>query len=117
MHENSLKNLKPFQPGETGNPGGKALGTRNRLNADFLNKMADDFQKYGKEAIQAAREKDPMGYVKAMCALQPKQIEQTRPLDDMNDAELLALLEYLRTRITENAGAGATEKGEPSQAH
>lgn len=117
MNEKSLANLRPFQPGQSGNPGGMAAGTRNRLNAAFLKAIAEDFQTHGKEAIQAAREKDPMGYVKAMCALQPKQIEQTRPLDDMNDAELLALLEYLRTRITENAGAGASEKGEPSQAH
>jgi hypothetical protein len=116
-NEKSLQNLKPFQPGESGNPGGKAMGTRNKLNADFLNKMATDFQLYGKEAIQAAREKDPMGYVKAMCALQPKQIEQTRPLDDLNDAEVLALLEYLRGRITQNAGTGADETGSPSQAH
>lgn len=106
-----------FKPGQSGNPGGKAVGTRNRLNADFLNKMADDFQKHGKEAIQAAREKDPMGYVKAMCALQPKQIEQTRPLDDMNDAEVLAILDYLRGRITENAGTGAGEAGGTPQAH
>lgn len=114
---NPLDNLKPFVPGQSGNPGGKPTGARNRLTAHFLNALADDFQEHGKQAILDARAKDPMGYVKAIAALMPKQIEQTRPLDDMNDAELLALLEYLRTRITQNAGAGASEKGVISQAH
>lgn len=29
VHENSLKNLKPFKPGESGNPEGKEPGTKN----------------------------------------------------------------------------------------
>ena len=107
MNEKSLANLRPFQPGESGNPGGKAVGTRNRLNADFLNKIADDFKVHGKEAIAAAREKDPMGYVKALCALQPKQIEQTQPLDDLTDAELLAGIALLRSRLTGDSGERA----------
>lgn len=101
-----------FQPGQTGNPGGKPVGTRNRLNADFLNKIAADFQKHGKEAIAAAREKDPMGYVKALCALQPKQIEQTQPLDDLTDAELLAGIALLRSRLASGSGEGAGEAGQ-----
>lgn len=106
-----------FKPGESGNPGGKPVGARNRLTTAFLYELAADFDKNGKAAIAETREKDPATYVKVCAGLLPKQIEQTRPLDDMNDAELLALLEYLRTRITENAGAGASETGSPSQAH
>lgn len=106
-----------FKPGESGNPGGRAVGTRNRLNADFLNKIADDFKVHGKEAIEQARLKDPMGYIKALCALQPKQIEQTAPLDDLNDAELLAAIALLRSRLTGDAGAGAEAAGEPQKAH
>ena len=117
VNEKSLANLKMFKPGQSGNPGGLAVGTRNRLNASFLNAIADDFKVHGKEAIAAAREKDPMGYVKALCALQPKQIEQTAPLDDLNDAELLAAIALLRSQLTGASGAGTGETGEPSTAH
>lgn len=106
-----------FKPGQSGNPGGKPVNTRNKLNADFLNKLADDFQKHGKEAIEAAREKDPMGYVKALCALQPKQIEQTRPLDDLTDAELVAGIALLRSRLAGGTGEGTGETQEPTTAH
>ena len=103
---NSLANLKPFQAGQSGNPGGKPKAARNRLTAHFLNALADDFESHGKHAIVDAREKDPMGYVKAIAALMPKQVEQTQPLDDLTDAELLAGIALLRSRLTDTPGAG-----------
>jgi hypothetical protein len=57
---------------------------------------------------------DPMGYIKAIAALMPKQIEATQPLDDMGDAELLAAIALLRTRLTDNAGEGGDQAGELS---
>ena len=104
-----------WKPGQSGNPGGMAVGTRNKLNADFLNQLAKDFQKHGKEAIEATREKHPDAYVKVMAGLLPKQVEQTRPMDDLNDADILALLEYLRGRIAQNAGSGAVAPSEPAK--
>lgn len=95
-----------FAPGTTGNPGGRPLGARNRLTAHFLNRLADDFEKHGKQAIERARADDPMGYVKAVGALMPKQIEQTKPLDDLTDAELIAGIALLRGRLVDGAGAG-----------
>ena len=110
---NSLANLQPIQPGETRNPGGKPKGARNRLQGAFLNALADDFDQHGKKAIVEAREKDPMGYVKAIAALMPKQVEQTQPLDDLTDAELLAGIAFLRSRLTEPAGEGAPQAPGP----
>lgn len=104
-----------FKPGISGNPGGKATGARNRLTAHFLHALADDFEKHGKKAIQAAREEDPMGYVKAIGALMPKQIEQTQPLDDLTDAELLAGIALLRSRLAAGARAGGEPSQEPSK--
>ncbi len=107
-------NLKPYVPGQSGNPGGKPLGARNKLTALFLNRLSDDFQEHGKKAIVEAREKDPMGYVKAIAALLPKQIEATAPMDDLNDAELLAAIALLRSRLTEAAGEGSAQESELS---
>jgi len=95
-----------FQEGQSGNPGGKPKGARNRLQGAFLNALADDFEEHGKKAIVDAREKDPMGYVKAVAALMPKQVEQSQPLDDLTDAELLAGIALLRSRLAGEAGKG-----------
>lgn len=95
-----------MQPGETLNPGGKPKAARNRLQGRFLNALADDFDAHGKQAIVNAREKDPMGYVKAIAALMPRQVEQSQPLDDLTDAELLAGIALLRSRLADEAGKG-----------
>lgn len=107
-------NLRPYQPGQSGNPGGRPLGARTKLTALFLNRLADDFQEHGKKALVEAREKDPMGYIKAIAALMPKQIEATQPLDDLGDAELIAAIALLRSRLTQDAGEGTGAQIEPS---
>lgn len=104
-----VENLKPFQPGQSGNPGGKPKAARNRLQGGFLNALADDFDKHGKKAIAKARTKDPVGYIKAIASLMPKQVEQSQPLDDLTDAELTAGIALLRSRLTGGDGTGAGE--------
>lgn len=99
-----------WKAGESGNPGGKAKNARNKLTNTFLTHLANDFEEHGKEAIEKAREKDPVGYIKAIASLMPKQVEQSQPLDDVTDAELIAGIALLRSRLTGEAeeGAGAT---------
>lgn len=114
-------NLPPvetrFKPGTSGNPGGKSKGARNRLQGAFINALADDFDEHGKVAIANARIEDPVGYIKAIASLMPKQVEQAQPLDDLTDAELTAGIALLRARLTGADGAGSESPREPSQAH
>lgn len=117
MKETSLANLKPFVPGQSGNPGGKAKNARNRLQNGFLTRLADDFEANGKAAIEAAREKDPVGYIKAIASLMPKQVEQSQPLDDLTDAELTAGIALLRSRLSGGAREGTGEASSSTQAH
>lgn len=95
-----------FKAGESGNPGGKPKHSRNRLQGAFLLRLADDFDKHGKRAIALARRKDPVGYIKAIASLMPKQVEQSQPLDDLTDAELTAGIALLRSRLSGGTGAG-----------
>ncbi len=111
------RNAGQFKPGQSGNPGGRPNGARHRLTTGFLYALADDFEKHGAKAITNARNEDPMGYVKVCASLMPKQIEQTAPLDDLNDTELLAAIALLRSRLTGDAGAGSGQAGEPPTAH
>lgn len=103
-----------FKAGESGNPGGKPKASRNRLQGAFLSALADDFDTDGKAAIAAAREKDPVGYIKAIASLMPKQVEQSQPLDDLTDAELTAGIALLRSRLSGEAGEGTHSPPESS---
>lgn len=110
----STEGLKPFKPGETGNPGGKPVGARNRLTAAFLNALAKDFDDHGAAAIKECRETKPEAYIKAIAALCPKEIEVKRPLEEMSADELLdavrALQSFLATgSVTEGTGAPGSQ--------
>lgn len=87
-----LANLKSFAPGVSGNPGGKPVKARNRLQGKFLNALADDFEENGAEAIRNCRLDDPSAYIRAIVALMPKELEISRQLDDLTDDELESAL-------------------------
>lgn len=93
------------KPGE----GGRAVGSRNKLQGNFLRALSDDFEKYGRGAIEHARRIDPMGYVKTIAALMPKQFEQTTPLEELSDSELIAAIALIRSKLSVGAGKGIRE--------
>lgn len=93
------ENLKSYKPGHSGNPGGKPVGARNRLQAAFLNALGDDFAAHGKEALRRCREEKPDVYVRMVASLMPKELEIKRPLEDLTDDELDASVVLLRAKI------------------
>jgi hypothetical protein len=71
--ENKLRNLKPFKPGQSGNPKGRPKGARNRLGTRFLEALETDFNRFGPQAIALVREKKPEVYIKVVADLLPKE--------------------------------------------
>lgn len=97
-----------FEPGQSGNPGGKAAGARNRISGRFLNDLADDYERHGAAVIARVREESPVTYIKVVASLLPTKIETSHPLSDVSDEELDAMVVMLRQRIAENASASDT---------
>lgn len=81
-----------FKPGADwkGHAGGKPVGTRNSINARFLTAMSEVFEERGKAAIERVATDDPATFVRALVALQPKQIEFKDPFDELTDEQLNA---------------------------
>ena len=71
--EKKLRNLKPFKPGQSGNPKGRPKGARNRLGTRFLEALETDFNQFGPQAIALVREKKPEVYVRVVADLLPKE--------------------------------------------
>lgn len=92
------KQFEPYawKPGQSGNPAGRAKGTRNKLGEDFLHALCEDFATHGKEVIIKVREEKPDQYLKVVASLMPKEIDAS---DRMLDAlgELLSRVDG-RTR-------------------
>jgi hypothetical protein len=106
-----LNRLKPylFKKGQTP----PRSNARNRLQGSFISALANDFDIHGKEAIQRARAIDPMGYVRVIASLMPKQIEQATPLEELTDDELAAGIEHLRSRLSVGVDEGNGKAAKP----
>jgi len=116
--ERQLAALRPFKPGDEwkGNAGGKPTAARNRIQGDFLNALAADFEKNGKKAIADCREKDPTAYVKVVASLMPKQIDMRSNLDELADEQLTSAITAVRAILIAEytrEGTGEAEGAEP----
>lgn len=112
-----------FGASNKGNPGGKPIGARNALNAKFLRDLSAAFDLHGKSAIEKCALEDPTAFVRVLAALQPKELEITNKMDDINDEQLDAALLAVRAILAagagnapEGAGAGAGQAQELQQA-
>jgi hypothetical protein len=94
------QNLVPFTRGQSGNPGGKPIQSRNRITGAFLAVLADDFGEHGRSAIVACREQSPARYPAIIASLLPKQLEvaQEKPVREMTREELEAEMAWTKER-------------------
>jgi len=105
---------KLFQPGQSGNPGGRPTASRNRLQGNFLRALADDFDQHGRAAIRRMREEDPAAYVRVVAQLMPKEFEINRPLDGLTDDELYAAIDRLRSQLAQERASESPPDGSPT---
>jgi len=58
-------NLRPpWQPGQSGNPKGRSVGSRSKLSEKFIQALHDDFAEHGPGVIEQVRKKQPGVYLK-----------------------------------------------------
>jgi len=92
---NKTKQLrKPWVPGESGNPRGRPLGSRNRLSEKFILALHDDFEEHGSTVIQQVRQERPEIYLKVIASLVPRELhfKSANAFEGMSDDELTSLL-------------------------
>lgn len=111
-----LANLKPIQKGQVLNPGGKPVGSRNRIQGDFLRRLADDFERFGIYAIARTRRHRPWEYLKVVASLMPKELEINKGLNELTDEQLNAALIAARALLAAaDTGAGVIEASATEQ--
>lgn len=105
---NPLDNLRPFKPGQSGNPSGrpKGIAAKAREHTDrcieiLAEALGDDDKK---TRIMAAKELLDRGYGKAIAM----SADVTNRLDDLDDDTLAAGIDALRAAI---AAAGTADSG------
>ena len=77
MHENSLKNLIPWKPGQTGNVhglGGRPKGSRERFSRAFLADLADVWAQEGKQTMEHCATTNPDVFFATCSRLIPNDV-------------------------------------------
>lgn len=102
VNPKSLQNLKPMKKGETLNPGGRALGTLNKLSTAFMKNFMESYEEHGAHAIEMLRVSDPVSYVRMAMQLSmhviPKKVEISLSLHDQyieqRDSGMIDVTDY-----------------------
>jgi hypothetical protein len=66
-----------WKAGQSGNPKGRARGSRNKLSAAFIEALSDHFDEYGADAIHRVWRDKPDVYLKVIGATLPAKLETT----------------------------------------
>src|SRR5262245_29348016 len=99
-----------FLPGNSGHGGGRPLGSRNKLQGDFLKALAADFAEHGAGVIRIARIEKPVEYLKVIASVLPKELHvEANALSDISDEDLAAHITLLQKMKARAATADDTE--------
>lgn len=96
---------RPWKPGQSGNPVGRAFGSRSLLSEAFLKDLLADWQENGPEALKMARAESPATYLRVVASLMPKEIAVKHEVDNLSLADLDVAIDILRAAV-----AGAVDE-------
>ena len=68
------RNLKPWKPGQSGNPAGRPVGARNKLAEAFIADYQRLWEREGVGALERLLEQDVGAFCKIAVALAPKEL-------------------------------------------
>ncbi len=98
--QNSRDNLVQWEPGQSGNPKGRAKGSRHKLNEEFIAKLADDFIENGADAIVRMRCEKPGDYIRVIASLVPRETTlNVNVYDELTDEQLYERFRVLQGEI------------------
>ena len=71
------KKSTKFQPGQSGNPKGRPMGSRNKLSETFVTDLAELWDEQGSEILQRVADEHPEKLIAAMVQVLPKDFQVT----------------------------------------
>jgi len=95
-----------WQRGVSGNPAGRARGSRNKLTEEVICALLRDFRQHGQKAVARVRQTQPAAYLKILALLVPREqkVEHSNALKNLTDEQLEAMIEYIETSLAAQAG-------------
>src|SRR5215510_1231589 len=109
QHQHGVSTHMPtnlWQPGQSGNPAGRAHGSRNKLSEEVICALLRDFRQHGQKAVARVRQTQPAAYLKILALLVPREhkVEHSNLLKELSDEQLEAMIEYIEASLAAQAG-------------
>ena len=103
-----LPSAPAWQPGQSGNPAGRPVGIRNKLNEKFILALHDDFVQHGAKVIEQVRTDKPDIYLKVIASILPRElhVKDGSLFDGMSNEQLDEILGSVRTVLAARAPSG-----------
>jgi hypothetical protein len=98
----------PWQKGQSGNPAGRAIGTKVKLGENFLRDAFAAWTEHGKQAFETMATEEPGKFVQTIAGLLPKEFSVTT--NALSAAEIAA-------KLAEFAAQAAAATAGPDPAH
>ena len=97
-----------WQPGQSGNPKGRPIGSRNKLNEKFILALHDDFAKHGPAVIAEVRETRPEIYLKVIASILPRELhfKSESVFEGMTNEQLDEALGSIRCALAARSAKG-----------
>jgi hypothetical protein len=93
--------VAPWKPGQSGNPKGRAVGSRHKLSAQYLDDSYRVWQEEGIDALRKCARNSPARYIAIMAQLIPQhfKVEHEHTLAGLSVEELSEKLAEARQRL------------------
>ena len=100
-----------WKPGQSGNPAGRQIGSRNKLNEKFILALHDDFVEHGAKLIEEVRKKKPDQYLKVIASILPRELhfKDQSAFEGMSIEQLDETISAIKSVIAASAPAGLGE--------
>jgi hypothetical protein len=98
----------PWRPGQSGNPAGRPIGNRNKLNEKFILALHDDFVQHGTKVIEQVRKDKPDVYLKVIASILPRElhVRDRSAFDGMSNEQLDEILGSVRAVLSARTPSG-----------
>ncbi len=99
--QNRYRGLIPYKPGQSGNPAGRQLGSRNKLAQQYLDDSYKVWKEEGIDALRKCARNSPARYIAVMAALIPQhfKVEHERTIAGLSIEELREQLREAQARL------------------
>ena len=109
----------PWQPGQSGNPAGRYLGSRQKLTEKFINDLSEFYEQEGAALIRRLADENPAALIQVVARLLPKEshieISAGSSLDLTAEQRERIAESWLMSQTDEDAIEGVAIRIEPDK--